>query len=700
MADDIREKLEQLAREGMGSMNKRPAKDYSHYTGYDTNRRNGSNKGNNYNNKRKVVNEFSNQTATAPYNFISLPSEAMHSALDKYITGLKDEKQKNIEQSYKNYIEEHETISGYIDLELETLTPVFIRNENGMPFKLGDTPVLPGSSLRGMFKHIFKIITMSTLRAGDDYIDRHVFFRRLIASKGKDFRWAHDLHELYSSRLKSDEGSKVRPGFLVKVKNGYFIVPVARDYRDAIKHFIPDIISQKNKYRKSDIIWSESRAYIWTGTLGIYELRVDKRTGEPKGYLFDTLEDYNKEKERCKNSNMKFDKGKQLIRFLDLKDADWNVRIPVNIDEYLMDNNRGGVNLVDKNYMKKVEALKANVQIPTDISAVSPCYYVPDENQIELFGHGQCFRIPYKHTIGDIIKKSLSEDVIDYTDAVFGRSPYFASRVFFEDAMPGKKVDLMSEFRAHPLLQPNPTSFQLYLKNEIGKQLANWDSSNAEIRGYKLYWHQGNGMGDYKADDMELKEDDKKEKNKKLCLPMRPISANTRFHSRIRFKNLLPEELGALVMTLDINGMSKNIAFKLGQGKSLGLGSIKLNKHELYVESKEAYTSFLSGNTMADSCEKAEASAYKKLFEQSIPGELQSDWTHIMKELSDMLDFDNTKLPGWTKETSAMKGRYERDKRGNIQFKIHKGFEDRRALPTVEKVIERSKNVGNRGEEF
>ena len=657
--------------------------DYSHHSGKDKPKNNknyngGNNSGFRSNKSKTLANEFSTEAATAPYNFISLPSKALKSGLEEYIPALKNAKQKDIEQGYKKYLDEHKTVSGYLDLELENLTPLFIRYENGEPFKLGDTPVLPGSSLRGMFKNTFKILTMSTMRSGEDYIDRHVFYRRIMATNS-DYRWAHDLYEQYKGRLQSDEGSKVRPGFLIKVKNNYYIVSVTRDYKETIYEYEkrPGCYGTVTKTKDSNIKWHGSSAFILTGNLGIGKK------------LFKTIQEYEDYKADCKKRKDKkslMKMGKQMVRYIKLEDAHWNDRHKVNITEYLMDNNRGGVNLVDTQYMKKTSEVNVKVKIPEDISSIAPCYYVPDDGQIKLFGHGQCFRIPYKNPIGDIVKKSLWEDVIDYTDAVFGMSPYFASRVFFEDAWPENKAELMPEFNAHPLLQPNPTSFQLYLKNDIGKRLNNWDSENAKIRGYKLDWHQADGKGDYKASKEELAEDNKKAADKQLCLPMQPIKANTKFTSRIRFKNLLPEELGALIMALDINAKDKNIAFKLGQGKSLGLGSIKLNRHELFVETNDAYTSFLQGNTMVDPCKETDCSEYKALFEKAIPDNMQKDWQHIIKELADMLDFDNTKLSGWQRETSSMKGYID----NNGQFKIHYGFIDRRALPVVQEVVKRA----------
>lgn len=697
MGESMEEMLARLKRDGIGSKVEHKTTDYSNHTGKDKPRYNkkyngGNNSGFKPNSSRPIANEFSKEVATAPYNFISLPAKALPSELDEYVR-----EADTVSNGYKKYIAENEAISGYIDLYLETLTPLFIQGEGSLPFMLGNKPVLPGSSLRGMIKNIFKMITMGNMRAGEDYYDRHVFFRRIIASKGKDYQWAHELKDMYHGRLKSEEKSTVRPGFIIKVKDKYYVVPVSRDYKDTIKHYENAVgkYGEITRTKDSDIKWHGTSAYILTGNLGI---RKDFEHG-----LFDTIEQYENYKADCRKRGDKqglLKMGKQMVRYVKLEDAHWNDRTEINFKEYQLDNNRGGVDLLSKSKMKDVSAFAGKVNIPKDIKSIAPCYYVPAVGIVELFGHGQCFRIPYKHSIKEIVEKSYKEyskDMIDYTDAVFGRSPDFASRVFFEDAIPVDDVKPMQEFDAHPLLQPNPTSFQLYLKQDIGKRLKNWDSEGAEIRGYKMYWHQGNGKADMKASSEELAGDktpdgNKKPDNKIQCRPMRPVPANTKFSSRLRFKNLLPEELGALLLTLDLNQRDVKIAFKLGKGKSIGLGSIQLSDFSLKIEHNDAYGSFLRGTAMAEVCENVDdLSVYKQKFMDAIPTSQQSDWQHIMDELVAMMNYDNTALTSWQRETSSMRGVYSIDKYGKQQFRIHDGFIDRRALPTAQQVVERAR---------
>lgn len=610
--------------------------------------------------------DVSTKTATAPYNFISLPEKVLESALsvERYTAVLDKENDKAAEEAYYDYLYSEETLSGYIDLQFKTLTPVFIRGDNNYPFMLGDMPVLPGSSLRGMFKNIFKIVTMSKLEGGEDYVDRHVFFRKLMAPKS-EYKWAQQLKKVYDNRLKNNQGkSVVKPGFLYKKQDKYFIVP-AKDGRDVISSFAEK--TKWNLYEKKndcDVIWSGSHAYVLTG----------KYQGQGKGReekFFDSLQEY----DAAKKSNGIA--GKQIVRYIRLEDADWDDVYNVDLTEYGLDNNRRGVDLREK--MKDAKELAG---VPADISKIVPCYFVPDRSGVKIFGHGRSFRVPYRTSIGQVVKRQLKgEKVIDYTEAVFGKSPLWASRVFFEDAISKEKPVIMPEMTVHPLMQPNPTSYQLYLKNEKGKDLKHWDSPGAEVRGYKMYWHQGNGKSNVMATKEELKLDEGKKEDKKLCSKMQPIKAGCIFNGRIRFVNLHPDELGALLLSIETASKAAKIAFKIGQGKSLGLGSIQLIGHRLYLENAASYTRFQTDKMLSEVCVAADSARYKQLFEQKIPAAQRKDWQFIMGELVDMLDFSMTDLPSWTANTCSMKNDVTK---GNVNDR----YIERSVLPTVKEVIQ------------
>ena len=102
------------------------------------------------------------------------------------------------------------------------------------------TSIILGSSLRGMFKNIFKIVTCGAFRGrtnsqrkGEDFNDEHIYFRCMMGV-GR-YPWTKDLNKVYNSRMIHNARGKdgkfhpvknARPGFLIRTTdNKFFIAP-------------------------------------------------------------------------------------------------------------------------------------------------------------------------------------------------------------------------------------------------------------------------------------------------------------------------------------------------------------------------------------------------------------------------------------------------------------------------------------------
>ena len=117
--------------------------------------------------------------------------------------------------------------------------------------------------------------------------------------------------------------------------------------------------------------------------------------------------------------------GKQIIRFLSLADIDWSKRIELPDDvlkSYEHDRNRRGVNLFkDRGILQREQLKKLCKNLPDDVKTLIPCHFLYEGDKITAFGHGQCFRIPYRNSIGGVVPAELQDEkAIDFADAVFG----------------------------------------------------------------------------------------------------------------------------------------------------------------------------------------------------------------------------------------------------------------------------------------
>ena len=83
------------------------------------------------------------------------------------------------------------------------MTPLFVGGDDaGTFFSPTGEPLIPGSTLRGMVRNLFKIVTAGTMRRDEDFTDRHLYFRCIMAAGGKQLK---ELNAYYENRMMSGE---------------------------------------------------------------------------------------------------------------------------------------------------------------------------------------------------------------------------------------------------------------------------------------------------------------------------------------------------------------------------------------------------------------------------------------------------------------------------------------------------------------
>lgn len=162
----------------------------SHHKGKDD-----FNKGSKLSNSNPPKKVNKSKEATAAYNFIPFTRTVLASPLDAMRT------------DFRGYIQSQETYSGTLALELSNETSLFIggdqKNDEELFFAPDGKPRIPGSTLRGMVRNLFKIITAGTMRRDEDFTDRHLYFRCIMAPNGMP--QLKELNAYYEQRMVSDE---------------------------------------------------------------------------------------------------------------------------------------------------------------------------------------------------------------------------------------------------------------------------------------------------------------------------------------------------------------------------------------------------------------------------------------------------------------------------------------------------------------
>ena len=420
--------------------------------------------------------------ARAPYNFVPLNKKVL------------------VSNGITNY-SKFEGLSGFIDIQIEAKSPLFIRGASNLFVNNDGQPYIPGSSLRGMVRNMVNITSFGKLKQ----FNNRTLFRR--------------------SNL-TEDGTSVFPGFMQYTNGKYIII-------------------------KASAIQSNSIAI-------------------PYSYKFDIL------KKECKFSVGEFQHQCRVWHFT--KQTDLIVVSDDAIDGYESDDTRGEGTIDILRSLKTGKIVDGkenpigNVKIPSKIGV--PVFYREDGIQAISFGHAKYHRIPYTHSIGDhIIQEKKSEP--DFSESIFGTLD-FPSKVFFEDCnlIGDPMYDLDSPKIPKVLSSPKPTTYQHYLEQPNPSNKKKWSDENAQIRGYKNYWHRQttsevNGQNTWVETGVVSNSNPE---------PINPISENSIFKGRIRFESLTNEELGALVFALDL---PSGCCHKIGMGKPLGLGSVLISINKL-----------------------------------------------------------------------------------------------------------------------
>lgn len=470
--------------------------------------------------------------ANAPYNFVPLNKKIVKSDFS------------NKEVPFDKYHLNMKT--GYIEFNITTLTPMYIRDNKNVDagedefnpefFSPGNGKLrIPGSSVRGLIKSMVEIVSYGKFGSYDDI---SLYFRSFdkssLSKEYKDF----GLNAFKNGNSSYEMGC----GVLKKRGMQYLIEDCGKPKQ--IKK-----VDSKNKigngYKEFNFYSFESEYIVVSG----------KMQNKKNDWLIA------KPEKECKEIKLSRE----------------------DVNNYKNDLTR----------TDNINLLKKLKDFPDGI----PCFYKQwkDDNGVlrTTIGHTGMFRIPYKKTISEHIPEYLKDkSVIDISDAIFGNETKFSGRVFVEDSFCNESDNskiLIGENHPKILSGPKPTTFQHYLTqvSEVDKELKHYnpDSSGklSAIRGNKLYWHKTDS-NDWKETDQVLESDTQHTK-------INPVRKDTLFTGRIRFENLSDVELGALLFVLDL---PEGCFHKIGMGKPLGLGSIKITPNLHLSDREKRYTDLVA----------------------------------------------------------------------------------------------------------
>lgn len=634
-------------------------------------------------------NPTSRNAARAPYNFIPLP-DVVIKAVDS-----PDEL-----PDHDRYVDGRYT--GHFEVTLTTKTPLYIRGMltkkefirqekkqylDGKPipddsrnvdfrrlpknkpdfFAIQETPVIPGSSLRGMLRNLVEIITYSKMQW---VTDKKLFFRTMDDSV---------VGESYRQRMMEN----VEGGFLVRDGDTYVIhvSKVVRVHHSKLggSHKLFDGRPPNQKPKWNGTYYQHKPVWVTLTSSGDFvdEISPTKKTGTDwhEGRLVITG---NMPGRRDGSGGKK----KEFVLLSPQKGAE-KVTIPEAMLDRFQDDDQitpWQQNAFPKDKPHKNGRLRNGLLLKKPAKNEEPIFFLRENKKLTFFGRARMFRLPYQQRPLDVIAPELRDpNDIDFAEAMFGfvrtqnelkgmktkpkqggKGRAYAGRVFVSD---GRYDSNQGEawmtdvpdgiIEPHILASPKPTSFQHYLTQDTPnnrKTLYHYDSNTdageqvTTLRGFKLYWAQGKKN----AHDLQAKPKDDKDKkrafetgpdgklrpkwNSTQHTQMKPVSSDKKFTFQVYFENLTDVELGALQWVL-----SNPDCHRLGMGKPLGMGVVQLEDIKLQVNGRiDRYKTLFEDDTSWNAGKLEEKQDFATDFETTFLRELRQSDVSVPGNFSDI----------------------------------------------------------------
>lgn len=596
-----------------------------------------------------------NRVARAPYNFVPLP-EAVVPAPNEY---------------YKQQ-DTYQGNTGYIDCEIETVTPLYIRggiapedfDEVGdKPFnELTDAqkqkraeffhtadpncPVIPGSSLRGMVRMLVEIAAFGKMQfVGNETKLSY----RAVAAPTSD-----PLSEPYHY-IVGRMAANVSSGYLLRQDNDWWIHPAQTPQSLGL--------IERSKYLK-----------IKNHSISSGSLPGLMRFNDPHYHVQYHDVSFGVETRQSKNGSYSgvIELGPRdlkkkfhgvLICSGNMKETGGETRSPRRSYAIVLEADPKA-----KKLKINSQAVKDYVDSLTDfqkkkpfsdqwgvLAEGRPVFYVDSGGgEVIFFGHTPNFRVlawlkgdkPHTATALDFLPKNLRGDnpTVDFAEAIFGRvpmdeteSPAWAGRVSFEDAYYTKDKDgiwfFLNYITPKILAAPKITTFQHYLTQDRPNDKANLNhyatsSERSALRGHKLYWRR---RGVTRA-TIEARPEDVRGKETQYT-GIKPVKPGVTFKCRIRFENLSDEELGALLWVLRL---PEDHVHALGMGKPLGMGSVRITPTLVLSNRAQRYAMLFDDKGWALAEQSGQIEHFVAEFEKYVFEKMNSEDRKTAKKLADV----------------------------------------------------------------
>lgn len=479
-------------------------------------------------------------------------------------------------------------ISGSFCVNIEAITPLFVRNGHIMgidkqsdEFKsFSKNPkgeyFIPATSIKGELRHLLEIISFSKMQRVDD---KRYGIRDI---NNKQYRESFPYESIHCGWMDiKDDG-------IVEISDNGIPYRVSHKQLDFMFdtdfcHLFGEEATIKDSNRTAEYKYNLCASKnLLTSVYSFKEYKlypsnesVDKRMGVRffvdgpiRGKVVFTGQPGNrKERKEIKNSSGETVITKASGKFFEFvfKEIE-NPRIyTVKKDEELFKDFEFIYKDSTDWHFWKNKAKKEGLKIPV--------FFKIENDKIVTLGLSYLYKLPYNKRIKQCLGEQHNSNKYDLSECIFGeikKKDSLKGRVQISHALCDEEYPFEIEGGIAPYMgSPKPTYYPIYLEQkgengflpENGKFSTMMDK-NARLRGWKMY-----PARKYYQKEFSVEENQQDNTN-----PSIPLGAGSKFKFRVRFHNLKPVELGAILYSVKLQ---KQSCHTLGFGKAFGYGVCK-----------------------------------------------------------------------------------------------------------------------------
>ncbi|MBD1389276.1 TIGR03986 family CRISPR-associated RAMP protein [Neiella sp. HB171785] len=451
-------------------------------------------------------------------------------------------------------------ISGVLDLEIEAESHICVGSSNSKsgrvswlksPKNGNECKIIPGSSISGVIRSIVEVSTFGKMSLFENKLFSYRTpdqpeYEKFLADSECYTGWLQFDTSLDSWVIKKCDYKRVALNkvnkYLKRIDKNLYISDRQGEY--AAKRY------------KSSLIDSEQPRLYWVG--------YDKKIGDPIEHVGSELIDHGKY-----NGCLVFvgynHKNKNGDQYVFDKPGEQTFAISDDVYEGFL-----------KSLNTKESKETYDFLLDANDSSGIPVFYFQKEQGVFHIGLSQMPHVLYQYDINKAVRNNQvfcqNDAVFDFAELIFGTTRKVVGelslkgRISFSDAFCINEDDYGAEDHRVTLLTPSAKFIGGYLEHGNSRGYVDYNNENVKARGWKRY-------------PVKQKLYDYVSGSDKQTQYLECLSPASKFKSKLRFHNLKPEELGAIIWALTWGG-DDAARHQIGAGKPLGYGICKISVKE------------------------------------------------------------------------------------------------------------------------